>query len=75
MNNYGIWSTRDMYIIKVMQGDSNNYLQELFTISCNKTYNLRSNNRVLSLPKPNTNALKRSFSYQGAAAWNDLKLG
>ena len=62
-------------MVKVMQGDSSNYLQELFTISCNKTYNLRSNNRVLSLPKPNTNALKRSFSYQGAAAWNDLKLG
>ena len=62
-------------MVKVMQGDSNNYQQELFSILCNKTCNLRSNSRVLSLPKPNTNALKRSFSYRGAAAWNDLNLG
>ena len=30
------------------------------------------NNRVLSLPKPNTNALKKTFSYRGARIWNDI---
>ena len=56
------------------EGNSFNYLRELFTISSNQIYQLRSNNHVLYLPKPNTNALKRSFSYKGAAAWNDIQL-
>ena len=35
-------------------------------------YNLRSNNLTLMLLKPNTNAMKRSFSYMAAIAWNCL---
>ena len=31
-----------------------------------------SNNLKLSLPKPNTDLLKRNFSYRGAIAWNSL---
>ena len=61
-------------MIQIMKGNSINYLRELFTISSNQIYQLRSNNHVLYLPKPNTNALKRSFSYKGAAAWNDIQL-
>ena len=55
-----------------MKGNSIDYLREFFTISTNQTYELRSNNHVLHLPKPNTNALKCSFSYKGAAAWNNI---
>ena len=59
---------------QIVDNKSINYLQELFTISLNSVYSLRSNNCFLSLPKPNTNALKRSFCYKGAAAWNNLPL-
>ena len=59
---------------QIVDKKSIDYLQELFTISSNSVYSLRSNNCSLLLPKPNTNALKRSFSYRGAAAWNNLPL-
>ena len=59
---------------QIVDNKSINYLQELFTISLNSVYSLRSNNCFLSLPKPNTNALTRSFCYKGAAAWNNLPL-
>ena len=69
---------RDKIMSKLMKQivdkKSIDYLQELFTISSNSVYSLRSNNCSLLLPKPNTNALKRSFSYRGAAAWNNLPL-
>ncbi|CAH3032458.1 unnamed protein product, partial [Porites lobata] len=35
-------------------------------------YNLRGSNYDLQLPLTNTNFLKRSFSYRGAMAWNQL---
>ena len=35
-------------------------------------YNLRNLEGKLSLPKPNTNYLKRSFCYSGACLWNNL---
>ena len=35
-------------------------------------YNLRGSNYDFQLPLPKTNFLKRSFSYQGAMAWNQL---
>ena len=60
-------------MIQIMKGNSLDYLRELFTIHANQTYGLRSNNRVLHLPKPKTNALKRNFSYEGAAAWNNIE--
>ena len=59
---------------ETINGNSNNNLGDLFRISCNTSHNLRSNNKVLSLAKPNTNALKRSFSYKGAVVWNNLQL-
>ena len=36
----------------------------------NYDYNLRSNGKFLRLSKPNTNSMKRSFSYMGAKTWN-----
>ena len=35
-------------------------------------YNLTNLEEKLSLPKPNTNCLKRSFCYSGACLWNNL---
>ena len=49
-----------------------NSLNTLFNICDNKYYNLRSNNTNLTLNKPKTNFLKRSFSYRGAVCWNRL---
>ena len=37
-----------------------------------KTYQLRSDNRNIYLPKPKTNFLKNSFPYRGAMSWNNL---
>ena len=59
---------------QIVDNKSINYLQELFTISLNSVYSLRSNNCFVSLPKPNANAIKRSFCYKGSAAWNNLPL-
>ena len=38
-------------------------ISELFQTSSNDQYNLRSNDTMLKLAKPKTNAMKRSFSY------------
>ena len=35
-------------------------------------YNLRDFEGKLTLPKPSTNYLKRSFSYSGAMLWNNM---
>ena len=48
------------------------YVQNFFKKSENCNYSLRSNNIKLSLPKPKTNFLKRSFSYRAAQGWNEL---
>ena len=48
------------------------YVQNFFKTSENCNYSLRSNNIKLSLPKPKTNFLKRSFSYRAAQGWNEL---
>jgi hypothetical protein len=36
------------------------------------TYNLRNSENDLTLPKPRTEYLRRSFKYSGATLWNDL---
>ena len=59
-------------MIQIIKGNSIEYLREFFIFCSNQTYQLRSNNNVLRLPKPNTNALMRSFAYKGAAAWNNI---
>ena len=47
------------------------YLQSLFS-QRHFAYNLRNSEGRLTLSKPNTNYLKRSFSYSGAMLWNNL---
>ena len=58
-------------MIQIMKCNSIAYLREFFTFCSNQTYQLRSNNHVLRLLKPN--ALMRSFAYKGAAAWNNIE--
>ena len=48
------------------------YLQCLFTQRHVNDYNLRNLEGKLSLSKPMTNYLKRSFCYSGACLWNNL---
>ena len=36
------------------------------------TYNLRNSEYDLTIPKPRTEYLRRSFKYSGAMLWNDL---
>ena len=49
------------------------YLIDLFTkTSTLHNYQTRQAEFNFALPKPNTNFCKKSFSYRGAVAWNDL---
>ena len=57
--------------LKTMNGLAPDYLQSLFS-QRHSVYNLRGSEGKLTLPKPNTNYLKRSFSYSGAMLWNNL---
>ena len=47
------------------------YLQSLFS-QRHSAYNLRNSEGRLSLSKPNTNYLKRTFSYSGSMLWNNF---
>ena len=44
----------------------------MFTVTNNATYSLRSNDRKFHLNKPNTDFMKKSFSWRAAFAWNNL---
>ena len=46
---------------KALTGIAVDYSEQLFIECNNDNYNLRSNNTKLTLPKPGTNFLKRSF--------------
>ena len=56
---------------KTLNGQTPQYLHEMFT-SRRCQYPLRNYNGKLFIPKPNTDYLKRSFSYSGAILWNNL---
>ena len=58
------------YMSKVIEGDCPEILSNLFKKCNNEKYNLRSNGKLLRLPKPNANSMKRSFSYKVAKVWN-----
>ena len=58
-------------MFKMLNGLAPDYLQDLFPIRTTK-YNVRNLEMKLNLPKPNTNYLKRSFSYSAASLWNNL---
>ena len=57
---------------KIRNNELPECLTSMFKTSNNKNYKLRSNTLDFALPKPTTNYLKKSFSYSGAALWNDL---
>ena len=59
---------------KALTGNSPAYLTKLFIRCSNETYSLRSNYNELSLAKPRTDFLKKSFSYRAAKSWNNLPL-
>ena len=57
-------SQTEAYVTKALQGKCPEIPYNI------KNYQLRDNNLVLMLSKPNTNAIKRSFSYTAAKIWN-----
>ena len=60
-------------MFKIFNNDCPTYLREQFHRTSEiHDYNLRGPNYDLQLPLPKTNFLKRSFSYRGAMAWNQL---
>ena len=49
------------------------YLSQLFAKTSDvHRYNLRNSEHNLFIPRPNTEALKKSFSYRGALLWDGL---
>ena len=70
-------TTRTMFNRKLLSLAHNSYydqspaaLQSLFTES-SPVYNLRRK-MIFSLPKPSSDILKKSISYQAATLWNSL---
>ena len=63
------------FVTKSLRGQYPENISNMFSVSVNPSYNLRSNNRMLMLLKPKTNAMKRSFSYFAAGIWNGLPIG
>ena len=61
-----------LIMYKTLNDLAPDYLQCLFTERYVNDYNLRNLEGKLSLPKPNTYYLKRSFCYSGACLWNNL---
>ena len=47
-------------------------MKDMFEISNNEFYNLRSNAVDFHISKPKTNFMKKSISYSGASLWNNL---
>ncbi|XP_068675405.1 uncharacterized protein [Montipora foliosa] len=60
-----------LMMYKTMNDLAPDYLQSLFS-QRHSAYNLRNSEGRLTLSKPSTNYLKRSFSYSGAMLWNNL---
>ena len=60
-------------LVTMFNNDCPAYLREQFHRTSEiHDYNLRGSNYDLQLPLPKTSFLKRSFSYRGAMAWNQL---
>ena len=55
----------------IVAGKSNlDNLSHLFSIAKWDCCQLRSNDNMILLPKPNTNAIKKSFGYGAVVTWN-----
>ena len=60
-------------MFKTMNGQVPQYISQLFTKTSDiHAYSLRRSGDSLFIPRPNTEALKKSFSYRGAILWNSL---
>ena len=60
----------EKYMSNIVNNNCPEIIGNLFEKCNNYDYNLRSNGKFLRLSKPNTNSMKRSFSYMGAKTWN-----
>ena len=63
-------SQTEAYVTKALQGKCPENINPMFIPSNTENYKLRNNNFVLRLSIPNTNAMKRNFSYAAAKIWN-----
>ena len=64
---------KSVLMYKIFQGDAPTCLQDLFKNSNTvHQYNLRCSDSNLALPKPNTEYLRRSLAFSGAALWNSI---
>jgi len=60
-------------MFKIMNDKAPSYLKTKYNlVRDTKSYNLRNGKHKLSLPKPNTDSMKRSFKFDGAKIWNCL---
>ncbi len=58
---------------KILNDHTAPNLKDLFKKNVSQnTYSLRNSETDLTLTKPKTEFLKRSFGYSGAVSWNDL---
>ena len=66
--------TKSVFLYKILNGYSApNFKQSLVgSYPMPATYNLRSTNTGLALPKPRRELLKKPFKYSGAKLWNSL---
>lgn len=57
---------------KILNNKAPAYLNSFRKLRDGTTYNLRAHDSDFVVPKPRTEALKRSFQYQGPKVWNGL---
>ena len=61
------------YVNKALHKKCPERINEMFELPENEKHNLRSNNLMLMLSKPKTNAMKRSFSYTAAKIYSSTQ--
>jgi hypothetical protein len=60
-------------MFKTMNGYAPVYMSSMFTKTADvHTHGLRRTQNGLFIPRPNSEAMKRSISYRGALRWNNL---
>ncbi len=59
------------YVSKAITGNCPENIAGKFKISNSERYDLRSNNKFLILPKPNSNSMVRTFDYAAAKTWSE----
>ena len=59
------------YVSKAIAGNCPENISKKFEKSYSERYDLRNNNKFLSLPKSRTNSMVRTFGYAVAKIWNE----